>query len=148
MTDKIKDTLEQLDLTDIAYAMSQIALKLISGVKLETVEHTIKLAVPKEIATILDLLAEKTGLEADAFYSKLASEGLASYLQIALEKMASKQKVSPDVAPQENPLSNLGIDMSKITEGMSKLGGIAKQLADMQKVVESVSPRTDKKDPE
>jgi fructose-1,6-bisphosphatase/sedoheptulose 1,7-bisphosphatase-like protein len=141
--EKIAEAMKQIDWTDVAFALSQMALKVVSGKEIERTKYTVELAVPKEVATIIDMVAKKAELDPEQIYSTMASQGFDHSMQAQLQSMKQeKQEVQqPKVTqPVENPLEQLqsmGLDMSKFQNIFGRLGDLASNLEDLQKNVES-----------
>jgi hypothetical protein len=171
-----KDEAEKLDLDlpDLAYALSQLALKVFMGKEVETEEFTVQLQVPKEIVEVLKTVSERDGVALEALLSNLASRGLDLSLQLDLNAAKKAQEQAQQPPPQpETPgpqvpglppelaaIFNGGVvnvpqgettglqGLQKVLDGLGQLGDLAKKLEEVQKVVEHVDQPKTKKDTE
>ena len=143
------------DQADLAYALSQLALKVFMGKSVETESFEVKLDVPKEIIKVIKTISDRKSIPMSELLSHLASRGLDLSLQLNTEKL--KQNPNP-VTPQPT-VSNLPPELSSIFTGSNglqglqdimsqlvQLGNLAKQLEDVQKVVQNVNDSTNTKD--
>lgn len=171
--DKVKKAQEELDLPDLAYALSQLALKVFMGKEVETEEFTVQLHVPKEVVQVLKATSEKNGVALEELLSHLASRGLDLSLQLDLNAAKRAQQQQQEPKEQQPPgcntpgvpaelaaIFNGGIvnvpsegknkfqGLQQVVESLGQLGDLAKKLEEVQKVVENVDVPTPKKDPE
>lgn len=151
---KIADAMKEIDWTDVAFALSQMALKVVSGKEIERNDYYVRLSVPKEIADIIDMVAKKAELNPEELYSTMASQGFDYSMQAQLQNMQQEKKEAeqPKVNPQVNnpmeQLQSMGLDMGNIQKIFGRLGDLASNLENLQKDVESkVNSVPDPKDP-
>lgn len=137
--------LENLDLTDLAFKVSQLAMSMMTGQNIPTTPVKVEVEVPTALLETVEHIAMATGQSSEVFLGALASQGLNSALTQQAQMLGNKpQPKEPEPDELGDLAGKLGIDMSKFNNTFGKLEGLATQLQDMQKVLENVA-KPDKK---
>ena len=133
-----EETLAKLDMTEIAYAMSQLALKMLSGKKVEQEEFDVKISIPKEIADVFQQLADAAGTPIEKLLSDFTKEGFNAAVRNRLEgEKDQPASATPEVANDlEQLLPHLG---PKLVEGINKIKEMAEKLGGLQEAMEDVN---------
>jgi hypothetical protein len=153
-TNKAETAEDKLDLTELSYALSQIALKIFMGKEVTTERFTVELDVPTEIVQVLKIASEKNNTSLPDLLSHLASRGLDLSLQLNMNKLKQPPIKKPTATSEIFQNLNLGLDSSaneklqglqEVMSQLGQLGSLASRLEEVQKVVENVDNATPKK---
>lgn len=142
---KINNTLQGLDLTEVAYKLSQMALKVISGKEIKEKTYSVPLCVPEELAEVFELLSERAGVSIEEVLAQLARQGFDNSLKQFMQQ-SQKPSSPPPKSDMEQVADAVGYDMKGLFEKMNQLQGVVGKLNEMQKVFESVNETKNPKD--
>lgn len=138
--EQVEKLLEGLDLSDLAFQLSQLALKAVSGQQIETVEYDVKLSVPQEIANVVEKLCADTDVEPSTIFTTMASSNFNAAIRAKIQESTqqkSQDQQAQDVAAQVAAAT--GFDSSKLMEGMSQMKGLAESLQGLQGILENAA---------
>jgi hypothetical protein len=126
--------MKELDLTEIAHIVSDMARRMLSGEQIEKEEITVKVKVWKPVLDAINKVSEITGVEPEVAVTQLVQEGLNTRLQAGYQQA---QQQTPPKQEEPNPeiLKDLGIDVSGLMSGLNKLSGLTQQLQGMQDIL-------------
>lgn len=151
--DQIKKALASLDLTDVAFKLSQMTLKIISGKEIDEKTYQVPLKLPAELGEVFELLAKKTGVPVKYMLAELAKEGFNASLANKISNTRQpppQQDVEKDIKDIEDEFSKMasavGIDMGGLRSKMSQFTEAVDKLQQIQKVVENVDTSETPKD--
>jgi len=136
--------LEQLNIEDLAFSMSQLALKILSGKKIDQTEFNVKISLPTEMIDVFKQLADATDTEVEELISSFAKEGFNRAVKARVEEITKPQAPQQSEVPDlEKVLPNFG---PGLMQGLDKIREMAGQLSNIQKVMEDAGISTDTKD--
>ena len=150
--EQIEKSLADLDLSDVAFKLSQMALKLISGKEIEEKTYSVPLSIPTELADVFELLSEKIGVEVEEILGHLARKGFNTSLQHQIRQQ-QKSSVSPQTTGTNQPVSidqfqqmaeSAGLNVAGLQEKMSEFTNVVSKLQNIQRIVENVDITTSK----
>ncbi len=134
--DSQKELLTEAQKTELVFILSQLAVAVMTGKKIEHITVQVPLTIPKAIYDLIETVAKEAEVEETKdMIGKLASEGLNKMLQ---EGTVAKQASPPPKQEPKEPSADfndlakqMGIDMSQFQGHFNKLGDFAKQLEDL-----------------
>lgn len=141
---QIEEALKELDLSDVAFKLSQMALKLVSGKEIKEKTYSVPLSIPEELIDVFQMLADKVGVTVEEMLAHVAKEGFNASLKYRIAE--EQQKMAPKPQPQQQmPMDQfqqmakaVGFDMSGLQEKMGEFASVVNKLNSIQKVVENV----------
>jgi len=144
---QIEEALKDLDMSDIAFKLSQLALKAISGKEIKEKTYSVPLSVPEELAEIFELLSEKSGVPTEEMLGLLAKQSYQTALkQTIRQNQQQNQPVTPPTPEQIQ--QSTGFDMSGLTKQMANVQKVMAQLQEIQKVVQNADQGEIEKNPQ
>ena len=125
--------LTEEDRTELAYILSQIALKTLHNKAIETSEYTLNVKIPVELVAVMEKLAEKSNQPLEELLGSLANRGLEMSLQLDMQKLQNVTKEvtsesNKDPTDQLNQLSGLMNQLGKFSEVLQQLGEATKHV--------------------
>lgn len=135
--EQIEEAMKELDLTDVAHKLSQMALKVLSGGEIKEKTYSVPLSIPEELAEVFELLAEKSGVKVEEMLGNMAKSGYEASLKQLIQQ---QQPVStPPPPPQTNEMPE---QLNGLLNKMNQLQGVVGKLQEMQKAIESANNQT------
>lgn len=120
--------MEELDLKEIRKVLLEFASNILSGQVPEIEKWRVTLSVPKPLGDAVVRLSKQIKKEPEEIFSELASKGLTKYF--------SQEIAENPPSIEDNPLSQMGLDLSQLTGGLDKIKGLGSQLEGFKKLMD------------
>jgi len=125
----------EIDYTDIAYALSQLALKTISGKKIEEKEYSVKISIPEELGIIFEKVSRETSIPIEELLGSFTKNSFMNAIQQKTTQSQVKKEKETSFPDIEKMIPGLS---GGLMEGLNKIKDLASQLETMKDVLQNV----------